>query len=243
MEEFSSAFPGVDVRPDRYVIDGPVFTTGGASPTFDLMLHLIRTRLGMAVALDVASVFIYDQARAATDAQPLVSLGRLDGYDPRLAQAIRLMESHIERWKAFSASRSGRRREPIICGFASVPLGGWSSTRASPWPTLPGGRDFRPPRHFPGHFPELSAKRRSGCAEDSACRPKAHGGFGTTICTEPRLKNARWTRRALVGLRGVLGIAGAIDPRAHLPCKMGLEAAGDGTIPFVRASGTVLRMR
>ncbi|RUZ97578.1 GlxA family transcriptional regulator, partial [Mesorhizobium sp. M7A.F.Ca.CA.002.05.1.1] len=96
MEDFSSAFPGVDVRPDRYVIDGPVFTSGGASPTFDLMLHLIRTRLGMAVALDVASVFIYDQARAATDAQPLVSLGRLDGYDPRLAQAIRLMESHVD---------------------------------------------------------------------------------------------------------------------------------------------------
>ncbi|WFP63376.1 GlxA family transcriptional regulator [Mesorhizobium sp. WSM4904] len=96
MEDFSAAFPGVDVRPDRYVIDGPVFTSGGASPTFDLMLHLVRTRLGMAAALDVASVFIYDQARAATDAQPLVSLGRLDGYDQRLAQAIRLMEAHVD---------------------------------------------------------------------------------------------------------------------------------------------------
>ena len=70
MEDFAAAFPGADVRPDRYVIDGPVFTSGGASPTFDLMLHLIRTRLGIAVALDVASVFIYDQAKAATDAQP-----------------------------------------------------------------------------------------------------------------------------------------------------------------------------
>jgi transcriptional regulator GlxA family with amidase domain len=97
MEDFAAAFPGADVRPDRYVIDGPVFTTGGASPTFDLMLHLVRSRLGMAVALDVASVFIYDQARAATDAQPLVSLGRLEGYDPRLAQAIRLMEAHVDR--------------------------------------------------------------------------------------------------------------------------------------------------
>lgn len=96
MEDFAAAFPGADVRPDRYVIDGPVFTAGGASPTFDLMLHLIRTRLGMAVALDVASVFIYDQAKAATDAQPLVSLGRLDGYDPRLAQAIRIMEAHVD---------------------------------------------------------------------------------------------------------------------------------------------------
>lgn len=96
MEDFATAFPGADVRPDRYIIDGPVFTTGGASPTFDLMLHLIRTRLGMAAALDVASVFIYDQAHASSDAQPLVSLGRLDGYDPRLAQAIRLMEAHLD---------------------------------------------------------------------------------------------------------------------------------------------------
>lgn len=96
MEDFAAAFPGTDVRPDRYVIDGPVFTSGGASPTFDLMLHLIRSRLGMAVALDVASVFIYDQSRTSTDAQPLVSLGRLDGYDPRLAHSIRLMEQHID---------------------------------------------------------------------------------------------------------------------------------------------------
>lgn len=96
IEDFAAAFPGADVRPDRYIIDGPLFTSGGASPTFDLMLHLVRTRLGMAVALDVASVFIYDQTRAATDAQPLVSLGRLDGYDPRLAQAIRLMEAHVD---------------------------------------------------------------------------------------------------------------------------------------------------
>ena len=96
LEDFATRFPGCDVRPDRYVIDGPIITAGGASPVFDLMLHLIRTRHGMAVALDVASVFIYDQARAATDAQPLVSLGRLDGYNPRIVQAIRLMESHID---------------------------------------------------------------------------------------------------------------------------------------------------
>lgn len=109
LEDFAAAFPDTDVRPDRYVIDGPVFTTGGASPTFDLLLHLIRSRLGMAVALDVASVFIYDQARAATDAQPLVSLGRLDGYDSRLAQAVRLMEAHVDRPLTISAiaRRSG----------------------------------------------------------------------------------------------------------------------------------------
>ncbi|HEV7253293.1 MAG TPA: GlxA family transcriptional regulator [Mesorhizobium sp.] len=96
MEDFSAAFPRTEVKPDRYVIDGKIFTTGGASPTFDLMLHLIRTRLGMAVALDVASVFIYDGARAGAASQPLVSLGRPDGFSPRLVEAIRLMEAHLE---------------------------------------------------------------------------------------------------------------------------------------------------
>ena len=161
MEDFAAAFPGADVRPDRYVIDGPVFTAGGASPTFDLMLHLVRSRLGMAVALDVASVFIYDQARAATDAQPLVSLGRLDGYDPRLAQAIRLMEAHVDRpltiaaiarragvtakhaGDASSANRSARRRAPTISGSGSMRRGGWSSTRRCRWPTSRRGRDSR----------------------------------------------------------------------------------------------------
>lgn len=97
IEDFSSAFPHTEVRSDRYVIDGKVFTTGGASPTFDLMLHLIRARLGMAVALDVASVFIYDGARAGADSQPLVSFGRPDGFSPRLVEAIRLMEAHLDR--------------------------------------------------------------------------------------------------------------------------------------------------
>jgi len=109
LEDFATAFPAVDVRPDRYVIDGPAFTAGGASPIFDLMLHLVRSRLGMAVALDVASVFIYDQAHSAADTQPLVSLGRIEGYDQRVAQAIRLMESHIDEplGTAVLAARSG----------------------------------------------------------------------------------------------------------------------------------------
>lgn len=97
MEDFAARFPGCDLRPDRYLIDGPLITAGGASPAFDLTLHLIRSRHGMTIALDVASIFIYDQTRVPTDAQRLVSLGRIDGQDPRVARAIRLMENHIDR--------------------------------------------------------------------------------------------------------------------------------------------------
>ena len=95
-EEFAEAFPEVDVKMDRYVMDGKYMTCGGASPAFDMMLHIIRLLHGSSLALEVASVFIYDQARDHTDAQPLISLGRLTGNETRLTNAIRLMEDRIE---------------------------------------------------------------------------------------------------------------------------------------------------
>ena len=103
LEELAARHPEATVVADRYVIDGRVVTAGGASPAFDLILHLIRSRFGAAVALDVASVFVYDEAHAATDAQPLVSLGRLGLREPRVAAAIRVMEASLDRPLASAA--------------------------------------------------------------------------------------------------------------------------------------------
>ena len=96
LEEFATQFPKVTVRPDRFVIDGDVFTTSGASPSFDFMLHLIRLRYGYHLALEVSSAFIYDGVHTGSDAQPLLSLGNLEQQEPRVAAAIRLMEQHLE---------------------------------------------------------------------------------------------------------------------------------------------------
>lgn len=96
LEDFTDAFPDIDVRPDRYVIDGKFFTTGGASPTFDLMLHLIRSRQGIAFAMGVASAFIYDEAHTPSDAQTIVSLGHLNKIEPRIVNAIKIMEARID---------------------------------------------------------------------------------------------------------------------------------------------------
>lgn len=97
LEDFSQTFPGLTVIGDRFVTDGKYWTSGGASPTFDMMLHLITERLGPALALDVASIFVYDQMHSPTDVQPFVSLGRIEARDPELAGAIRLMERTLER--------------------------------------------------------------------------------------------------------------------------------------------------
>jgi transcriptional regulator GlxA family with amidase domain len=78
------------------VIDGAVFTTGGASPTFDFMLYLIRMRYGFPLALEVSSAFIYDSSHSASDTQPMVSLGSLERREPRVAAAIHLMGQNID---------------------------------------------------------------------------------------------------------------------------------------------------
>ncbi len=95
-EEFAVQFPRVQLKADRFVIDENIFTTGGASPTFDFMLYLIRSRYGYPLALEVSSAFIYDGVHSATDTQPLVSLGMLENSEPRVASAIQIMEQHID---------------------------------------------------------------------------------------------------------------------------------------------------
>jgi len=94
--EFAAAFRSVDVVADRFVIDRDRFTAGGATPALDMMLHLIRIQHGMTIALNVASIFIYDEEHLPADRQPIVQVGRLGFVEPRLAAAIRLMEASIE---------------------------------------------------------------------------------------------------------------------------------------------------
>lgn len=122
LEDFSAAFPGSHVLPERYVIDGPVFTCGGASPALDLMLYLIGSRQGASLAMNVASVFVYDQARAPSDAQPMVSAGQIDQRDPRVALAIRLMEKTIDSPLAIStiAARIGVSARTLENAFTKV---------------------------------------------------------------------------------------------------------------------------
>ncbi|MDS9469244.1 GlxA family transcriptional regulator [Paracoccus sp. MBLB3053] len=96
LEDFAARFPQVRVIPDRWVVDGPVFTTGGAAPALDFMLALIRARQGFGSALNVASLYVYEEVRLPSDAQPLVSLGRIGKLEHRVAQAIRIMEEHVD---------------------------------------------------------------------------------------------------------------------------------------------------
>lgn len=95
-EEFAGTFPQVDLRPDRYVIDGNFITTSGASPTFDMMIEVIGKRLGHGAAHEVASIFIYEASHAAGEFQSRVFHGRSAGHDPRIGKAVAIMERCID---------------------------------------------------------------------------------------------------------------------------------------------------
>jgi len=94
LEDFALAHPGIDVVPDRFVISRNRFTAGGAAPAADLMLHLIGTRCGPAIAAQVAGSFLYD---TAVDGARPQRPGMLPAArDPRLSAALRLMSAHLE---------------------------------------------------------------------------------------------------------------------------------------------------
>jgi transcriptional regulator GlxA family with amidase domain len=93
-EEFSAQYPQIEVVKERFAIDRRRMTAGGALPTLDLMLDIIRRRQGYSMALEVSRAFLYERGGGGGDIRPAPSsVGILDR---RLAQAVRLMEETVE---------------------------------------------------------------------------------------------------------------------------------------------------
>ena len=97
LEDFATSFPEIDIVSDRYVVEGKFVTVGGAAPLLDFLLSFIEEQFSAAIAYDVASVFIYSSGGNASDRQPFVSFGSLEDREPRVAQAIRLMEERLDK--------------------------------------------------------------------------------------------------------------------------------------------------
>ena len=90
LDEFSSRFPEVETRRDRYCLSPPFATSGGASPAIDLMLHLIANRWGGDLARRTAGAFLYDPVPEGRWQTPS-SLPRDPRRPPVVTQALDLM--------------------------------------------------------------------------------------------------------------------------------------------------------
>ncbi|MFT4149627.1 MAG: GlxA family transcriptional regulator [Paracoccaceae bacterium] len=94
LEDLAAAHPDIEVVPDRFVIDRNRVTAGGAAPAADLMLHLIASRHGPALARQVAASFITEArpGHAPQIARPTPGAG----VDARVAAAVARMEARID---------------------------------------------------------------------------------------------------------------------------------------------------
>ncbi|HEV7984848.1 MAG TPA: GlxA family transcriptional regulator [Steroidobacteraceae bacterium] len=89
-------FPEIQFLDDLYTIDRDRITcTGGIAP-LDLMLTLIRARLGNTIADRIATQFIVERGRRASERQPLSpAISRAAAHE-RLEVAVRLIQSKLD---------------------------------------------------------------------------------------------------------------------------------------------------
>ena len=94
LEKFADTFPEVDTINARYIVSGQRWTSGGAAPALDMMLHLIQTQRGAGLAAQVAASFIHTSQPAPADPQMRHPPSR--PHNPVTARAHKVMEAHLE---------------------------------------------------------------------------------------------------------------------------------------------------
>ncbi len=96
-------FPEIQFLDDLYTIDRDRITcTGGIAP-LDLMLTLIRARLGNLIADRIATQFIVERGRRASERQPLAPAISPGPVHERLETAVRLIQNKLDERLRISA--------------------------------------------------------------------------------------------------------------------------------------------
>lgn len=89
-------YPSLDVRDELFQIDRARFTAGGGTAAIDMMLALIAASVGMPVASAVTDVLIHHRMRERGERQRMALSARLGVSNPKLLQAVALMEARLE---------------------------------------------------------------------------------------------------------------------------------------------------
>lgn len=93
---FREAFPEIRVRDELYEVDGNRITCAGGAAAVDLMLDMIATKYGPALAIAVSEQLIHERIRDRRDHQRMQPSSRLGVSDWRLIKVISLMERHLD---------------------------------------------------------------------------------------------------------------------------------------------------
>lgn len=102
-------FPRVMLSNQVFTIDRDRYTTSGGVAPLDLMLHLIRGKLGARVAQLITEQFIVDRARNDRDQQFVPLRAQLGASHEGLIKVAQLMEEHIEKPMSLDAIAAATR--------------------------------------------------------------------------------------------------------------------------------------
>jgi AraC family transcriptional regulator, glycine betaine-responsive activator len=90
-------FPRILLSDQLFTIDRDRFTCSGGIAPLDLMLHLVRTKLGERISQLISEQFIVDRIRNDRDRQYVPLRAQLGAGHETLIQAAQLMEQNIEK--------------------------------------------------------------------------------------------------------------------------------------------------
>ena len=95
-DAYRERFPYLEIKPSIMEISRNRFSCAGGTASLDLMLHFIREDYGPDITSQVAENYFHDTIRDGSREQHLTNAFRMGSRNPVLAQALLLMENHLE---------------------------------------------------------------------------------------------------------------------------------------------------
>lgn len=89
-------FPQLVLSPELFEIDRARYTCAGGTAPLDMMLYEVRAAHGAALATRISEQFMCDRIRDQNDRQRVPLTQRIGASQPKLAEAVSLMEANIE---------------------------------------------------------------------------------------------------------------------------------------------------
>jgi len=89
-------FPSINVVEDIFVFDNNRYTCAGGVAAMDMVLHLISSTMGTTLATNISEQFLLSRIRDKEDQQRTPLHIKLGPNQPKLTEAVSLMEANIE---------------------------------------------------------------------------------------------------------------------------------------------------
>ena len=89
-------FPHLIVSPELFEIDRDRYTCAGGTAPIDMMLHEVQVQHGAELATAISEQFMCERIRDQHDRQRVPLTQRIGTSQPKLAEAVSLMEANIE---------------------------------------------------------------------------------------------------------------------------------------------------